>query len=129
MASSTGSNIQPSPPASTSLGTSWRARKVYLPRQDAVALLRGRAREKRLVLAATVSPEVPSRVRTDPVRLRQVAQVARRHGRAAGFMATDAAWIARAREMGYTMIAAGTDTGLLELAVKGLVTRIDAPAR
>ncbi len=61
--------------------------------------------------------------------MRHVAQVARRHGKAAGFMATDAAWIARARDMGYTMIAAGTDTGLLESATKDLVGRIEAPAK
>ena len=60
--------------------------------------------------------------------MRQVAQVARRHGKAAGFMATDAAWIARARAMGFTMIAGGTDTGLLELALKGLVGQIQGEA-
>ena len=43
--------------------------------------------------------------------MRRVAAVARRHGKAAGFMATDAAWIERVREMGYTMIAGGTDPG------------------
>src|SRR5262249_33912136 len=61
--------------------------------------------------------------------MRRVAETARRHGKAAGFMATDAAWVARAREMGYTMIAAGTDTGLLEAAVKGMVGQIDAGTR
>ena len=61
--------------------------------------------------------------------MRKVAQVARRHGKAAGFMATDAAWISRAREMGYTMIAGGTDTGLLELALKKLVGQIEATAK
>ena len=59
----------------------------------------------------------------------RVAEVARRHGKAAGFMATDAAWIERAREMGYTMIAGGTDTGLLEAALKGMVGQIEAGAR
>jgi 2-dehydro-3-deoxyglucarate aldolase/4-hydroxy-2-oxoheptanedioate aldolase len=57
--------------------------------------------------------------------MRKVAQVARRHGKAAGFMATDAAWIARARDMGFTMIAGGTDTGLLELALKHMVGQIE----
>ena len=60
--------------------------------------------------------------------MRKVAQVARAHGKAAGFMATDAAWIARAREMGYTMIAGGTDTGLLEAALKGMVGQIQSPS-
>lgn len=44
-------------------------------------------------------------------------------------MATDAAWIARVRAMGYTMIAAGTDTGLLEQALKPLVGQIEAAGR
>jgi len=61
--------------------------------------------------------------------MRKVADVARRHGKAAGFMATDPAWIARAREMGYTMIAGGTDTGLLELALKKMVGEIEAPGQ
>ena len=61
--------------------------------------------------------------------MRKVAAVARAHGKAAGFMATDAAWIARAREMGFTMIAGGTDTGLLELALKNMVGQIQDAAR
>ena len=61
--------------------------------------------------------------------MRRVAEVARRHGKAAGFMATDAAWIERARAMGYTMIAGGTDTGLLEAALKGMVGQIEASGR
>jgi 2-keto-3-deoxy-L-rhamnonate aldolase RhmA len=54
-----------------------------------------------------------------------VVEVSRRHGKAAGFMATDKDWIERAREMGFTMIAAGTDTGLLQQAVGDLVGRIE----
>jgi 2-keto-3-deoxy-L-rhamnonate aldolase RhmA len=61
--------------------------------------------------------------------MRKVAEVARRHGKAAGFMATDAAWVARSRDMGFTMIAGGTDTGLLELALKNLVGQIQAGAQ
>ena len=61
--------------------------------------------------------------------MRRVAEVSRRHGKAAGFMATDAAWIERAREMGYTMIAGGTDTGLLELALKQMVGQIEGVKR
>ena len=56
--------------------------------------------------------------------MRRVAEVARRHGKAAGFMATDAAWIDRAKAMGYTMLAGGTDTGLLQQAYAQLVERI-----
>ena len=57
--------------------------------------------------------------------LRRVADVARAHGKAAAFLATDAAWIARARAMGFTMIAGGTDTGLLGLAMKNMVGQIE----
>ena len=55
-----------------------------------------------------------------------VAQVARKHGKAAGFMATDTAWIERAKEMGYTMLAAGTDTALLQQAFGQLIQHIGA---
>lgn len=61
--------------------------------------------------------------------MRRVADVARQHGKASGFMATDAAWVARARAMGYTMIAGGTDTGLLQGAMKQLVGTIEARVR
>jgi 2-dehydro-3-deoxyglucarate aldolase/4-hydroxy-2-oxoheptanedioate aldolase len=61
--------------------------------------------------------------------MRKVAQVAQAHGKAAGFMATDAAWVARVREMGYTMIAAGTDTGMLEAGMKSLVGHVEQGAR
>jgi 2-dehydro-3-deoxyglucarate aldolase/4-hydroxy-2-oxoheptanedioate aldolase len=60
--------------------------------------------------------------------MRQVAEVARRHGKAAGFMATDRAWIDRARAMGYTMLAVGTDVGLLADATRALVDHAAARA-
>jgi 2-dehydro-3-deoxyglucarate aldolase/4-hydroxy-2-oxoheptanedioate aldolase len=60
--------------------------------------------------------------------MRQVAEVARRHGKAAGFMATDRAWIDRARAMGYTMLAVGTDVGLLADATRALVDHAATPA-
>jgi 2-keto-3-deoxy-L-rhamnonate aldolase RhmA len=53
--------------------------------------------------------------------MRRVAKVARDNGKVAGFMATDPAWIDRVREMGYTMIAVGTDVGLLASATQSLV--------
>lgn len=64
----------------------------------------------------------------DPVfdaAMRRVAEVARRHGKAAGFMATDPAWVERARAMGFSMIAAGTDTGIVEAGYRGLVGAIE----
>lgn len=57
--------------------------------------------------------------------MRDVVRACRLHGKAAGFMATDAAWIRRAREMGYTMIAAGTDNGLLQQAFTRMVGHVD----
>jgi 2-dehydro-3-deoxyglucarate aldolase/4-hydroxy-2-oxoheptanedioate aldolase len=53
--------------------------------------------------------------------LRHVGEVARRHGKVAAIMATDAAWMARARSMGYTLLAAGTDSGLLQAAMGDLI--------
>lgn len=61
--------------------------------------------------------------------MRAVVDACRRHGKAAGFMATDRAWIERARAMGYTMIAGGTDTGLLELALRQMVGQIELGTR
>ncbi|MBM3375860.1 MAG: aldolase [Betaproteobacteria bacterium] len=53
--------------------------------------------------------------------MQHVAHVARRHGKAAGFLATDSGWVDRARAMGYTMLAIGTDVGLLSDATRRLV--------
>ncbi len=61
--------------------------------------------------------------------MRRVVEACRRHGKAAAFMATDAAWIQRARAMGYTMIAGGTDNGLLQQAFSQQVALIDAPLK
>lgn len=55
-----------------------------------------------------------------------VAQVAHQHGKVAGFMATDAAWTQRAKKMGYTMLAAGTDTALMELAYSRLILDMES---
>jgi len=57
--------------------------------------------------------------------MRKVVEACRRHGKVPGFMATDPAWVRRAQQMGYTMIAAGTDNGLLQQAFAGLVRQID----
>lgn len=54
-----------------------------------------------------------------------VAHVAKKHGKVAGFMATDTAWIDRAKHMGYTLLAAGTDTALLQQAFGHLIQHID----
>jgi 2-keto-3-deoxy-L-rhamnonate aldolase RhmA len=57
--------------------------------------------------------------------MRRVAKAAKAHGKVAGFMATDTAWIDRVRAMGYTMIAVGTDVGLLGAATRSLVRHVD----
>ena len=58
---------------------------------------------------------------------RRVAEVASRHGKTAGFMASSAAWIARAQEAGYRMIAAGTDTGILQAGFAHLIDVMQNP--
>ena len=57
--------------------------------------------------------------------MKHVAHVAKKHGKIAGFMATDKAWVERAKAMGYTMMAAGTDTALLQGALGQLIVDID----
>lgn len=54
----------------------------------------------------------------------RVANVAKQYGKIAAFMAVDPAWIARAKSMGYTMLAAGTDSGLLQQAMGTLINNI-----
>ena len=98
------------------------------------ALVEGLALESYAIGATVAYNYIRGEFMAEPIprfdaALRQVAATARRHGKAAGFMATDGAWIARVREMGYTMIAGGTDTGLLEAALKGLVSQIEGNAR
>ena len=61
--------------------------------------------------------------------MQHVADVARRHGKAAGFMATDPAWADRVKAMGYTMLAVGTDVSLLADATRRLVDHAAAPAK
>lgn len=55
----------------------------------------------------------------------RVAEVAHRHGKAAGFLATDKAWVQRVQAMGYTMIAVGTDTGLLQQSFSRLIQHVE----
>lgn len=55
-----------------------------------------------------------------------VAKVAKKHGKVAGFMATDTTWIERAKGMGYTLLAAGTDTALLQQAFGQLIQGIQS---
>ena len=60
--------------------------------------------------------------------MQHVADVAKQHGKAAGFMATDPAWVDRVKAMGYTMLAVGTDVSLLADATRRLVDHAAAKA-
>ena len=50
--------------------------------------------------------------------VRAIVAAARRHGKGLGFMAADAAWAKRYRELGFNMIAAGLDSSLLQSAIR-----------
>src|SRR6185503_19464401 len=50
--------------------------------------------------------------------VRAVVTAARRHGKGLGFMAADAVWARRYRELGFNMIAAGLDSSLLQSAIR-----------
>ena len=58
--------------------------------------------------------------------MKRVAAAAHAHGKALGFMATDARWIERVQAWGYTMIAVGTDFGLMVAGAKQLTGRVGA---
>lgn len=53
-----------------------------------------------------------------------IAQSASRHGKCAGFMVSSPAWVRRAQQAGYRMLAAGTDTALLQEGFSGLIGAI-----
>ena len=57
--------------------------------------------------------------------MQRVADVAKKHNKIAGFMATDAAWADRVKAMGYTMIATGTDTGMLQQGFASLIQHVE----
>ena len=61
--------------------------------------------------------------------MRRVAGAARAHGKAAAFMATDARWIERVKDWGYTMIGVGTDHGLLVAGASALVAKVGGAGR
>lgn len=60
--------------------------------------------------------------------LEKIAQVAKSNEKAAGFMATDDAWIKRVSDAGYKMIAIGTDMGLLGAGASALVESVKQAA-
>ncbi len=56
--------------------------------------------------------------------MKKVAISARNFGKIAGFMASDQAWIEKVTPMGYTMIACGPDTAILEEAFQLNINKI-----
>lgn len=57
--------------------------------------------------------------------MQKIADVAKQHGKIAGFMASDAAWADKVMAMGYTMIATGTDTGILQQGFSQLIQHVE----
>ena len=60
--------------------------------------------------------------------VQRIAAAARRHGKAAGYMAADAALGREYLGHGYRMIASGTDQGLLQNAIARLMTAWKNPS-
>ncbi|MDA0276903.1 MAG: aldolase/citrate lyase family protein [Proteobacteria bacterium] len=65
-------------------------------------------------------PGIPGEVESPKYldAVRAIVAAARRHGKGLGFMAADAAWAKRYRELGFNMIAAGLDSSLLQSAIR-----------
>jgi 2-keto-3-deoxy-L-rhamnonate aldolase RhmA len=76
-------------------------------------------------LIASCAPS-PSPAYRDAVK--SIADAARRHGKAAGYMAADAALGREYLGHGYRMIASGTDHGLLQGAIAHLITAWNRPS-
>lgn len=58
--------------------------------------------------------------------LKQVADAARRHGKAAGILVHNPALVPRLRELGYTFTALGSDGGAVRAGLLGLVAALKA---
>lgn len=56
--------------------------------------------------------------------MQRVARAARAHGKALGFMASDARWVRRAAGWGCNMVAVGTDVGLLAAGTRELTAQV-----
>ena len=63
--------------------------------------------------------------------LKRVGKAGRKNGKGLGFMASDEAWARDYKELGFNMLAAGTDHGLLMAGVRGIVASVgdDAGAK
>ena len=56
--------------------------------------------------------------------VQRIVAAGRRHGKALGFMAADADWARRYRDLGFNMIATGTDQGILTAGVRAILQSI-----
>ncbi len=59
--------------------------------------------------------------------VRAIIAAGRRHGKALGFMAADAGWAQRYRELGFNVIAAGLDQTLLQSAIRATLAPLGPP--
>lgn len=57
--------------------------------------------------------------------MQRIADVAKQHGKIAGFLASDAAWADKVMAMGYTMIATGPDTAVLQQGFSNMIQHIE----
>lgn len=59
----------------------------------------------------------------------RVVAAGRRHGKGLGFMATDAGWASRYRGLGFNVLAAGTDQGVLMNGYRAILAPLAEAAR
>ncbi len=57
--------------------------------------------------------------------LKRVVKAGRKNGKGLGFMASDATWAQDYKALGFNMLAAGTDHGLLMAGVRGIVASVE----
>ncbi len=61
--------------------------------------------------------------------LRRVVKAGQEHGKGLGFMASDETWARDYKKLGFNMLAAGTDQGLLMAGVRGIVASVEDQQR
>ena len=57
--------------------------------------------------------------------LKRVVKAGQKHGKGLGFMASDTTWARDYKALGFNMLAAGTDHGLLMAGVRGIVASVE----
>lgn len=61
--------------------------------------------------------------------LKRVVKAGQKHGKGLGFMASDGSWARDYRQLGFNMLAAGTDHGLLMAGVREIVASVENKPR